>query len=77
MCKICENLIACALKLDKTIYSDANGDMVMTMRLERDESTESGWVRNYMLIESHNEDGELKAHKVLIRFCPFCGEELV
>ena len=48
MCKICEHLIAAGLHLDKTIYSDANGYMVMTMRLERDESTESGWVRNYM-----------------------------
>lgn len=77
MCKICENLIACALKLDKTIYNDANGSMVMTMRLEQDPSAEDGWRRNYMLIEGHNVEGEVKAHKVSIRFCPFCGKELV
>lgn len=78
VCMICDKLTHSLgiVQLDRTIYSDLNGRLIMRMQREKDPDSDQ-YTSSYMLIESHTDNHEFRAHKVLIKFCPFCGKELL
>ena len=72
ICMICEKLQASKMSARRDVYSDYYS--CISLKLEVDPDTQE---RTYYLTNERYHEDACSEYKVIIKYCPFCGKELV
>ena len=72
VCMICDKLRASSMSSKRDIYSDYYSNLSMNVFIDPETAE-----RQYHMSHVRYIEDKISEYKVIIKYCPFCGKELI